>query len=177
MRFEITLPVTTPDGEMEEREVSARHERIFRDDLVPLAERNPGQPLLFLERGATDNIQAPRYPSGGGHDWAFRTFEFSDAHGNGRDEGRETLANMYQALLNGMDKCPGAVNGVFWWGNWIASDETWDAFPAKQRGYPIRRKLSEEVVRAAYESSAHQTAAIAAGEKVNTIQRIRETRR
>ena len=127
--------------------LEASWEQIFRDYVVPLAERNPGRPIVFLERGATDNVQAPGSPSGGGRSWAFRLFEFSDADGNGLDDGRETQANMYGALLNTMDKYPGVVNGVFWWDNWVGA-----GCPPSYRGYRICGKLSEEVVRSAYES-------------------------
>ena len=138
-----TLPSTVTSLET----LEASHEQIFRDYLIPLAERNPGRPIVFLERGATDNVQAPGSPSGGGQSWAFRLFEFSDADGNGLDDGRETQANVYGALLNTMDKYPGVVNGVFWWDNWVGAE-----CPPSYRGYLICGKLSEEVVRSAYES-------------------------
>ena len=125
-----------------------RYEQIFKDYLIPLATRNSGRPVAFLEYGASDYVDSPANPG----DAQIRPFEFSDADGNGLDDGRETQANMYQALLNTMAKYPGVLDGVFWWDNWIASDEDWAKFWATQRTYPIRGKLSEDVVRSTYES-------------------------
>lgn len=68
------------------------------------------------------------------------------------DDGRETQANIYQALINTIDQYPGIVNGVFYWDNWIASDEQWARYWARRRTYSIRDKPSEEIVRSAYAS-------------------------
>ena len=125
-------------------------ERIFQEHLIPLAERNPGRPVVFLESGAPDEITAPQNPAITHDD----LFEFTDTNGNGLDDGRETQANIYQALLNTINKYPGVLNGVFWWDNWIASDAMWADFTATQRGFPIRDKLSGDVVQETYASWA-----------------------
>ena len=126
--------------------LQASYEQIFQDYLIPLAERNPGRPVLFLEYGATDTIAAPHAAS------AFEPFVFSDTNGNGLDDGRETQANMYQALLNTMAQHPGVLNGVFFWDNWITSDAIWAEYWAVRRSFAIRDKMAEAVVRSAYES-------------------------
>ena len=127
--------------------LQAGYEQIFQDYLVPLAERNPDRPVVFLEYGAIDAVEAPEEPGAA----AWRPFVFTDANGNGLDDGRETQANIFQALLNTMEQHPGVLNGVFFWDNWITSDAMWAGYWAGQRFYSIRDKLAEEVVRSAYE--------------------------
>ena len=128
----------------------ARYEQIFQDYLMPLMDRNPGRPILFLEYGAIDVVESPQRPGDASPE--NRRFVFTDANGNGRDDGRETQANIFQGLFNTMDKYPGVVNGVFFWGNWISSDELWSSYWAGRRTYGIRDKLAEDVVRSAYQS-------------------------
>ena len=70
----------------------------------------------------------------------------------GVDDGRETQANIYRAVLNTMEDYPGVVNGLFLWDNWMAGDELWSGFWANARNFDIRDKPSGEVVRAAYRS-------------------------
>ena len=125
-----------------------RYDEIFQKFLVPLAERNPDRPIVFLEYGAVDTVESPADP--GGTD--FSLFEFQDTDGNGLDDGRETQANMYQALVNTMAKYPGLVNGVLWTENWVTSGELWAEYWGKRRGFSVYDKLSEDVVRAAHES-------------------------
>ena len=122
-------------------------ERIFQEYLIPLANRNADLPVVFLEHGATDNVEAPLNPA---HPPEDDRFVFSDVDGNGLDDGRETHANMFGALLDTMDAYPGVLNGVFWWDNWLASDAMW-AEVLEYRGFGIRGKLAEDVVREAYE--------------------------
>ena len=57
---------------------------------------------------------------------------------------------MFGALLDTVDTYPGVLNGIFWWGNWLASDAMW-AQTLEYRGFGIRGKLAEDVVRDAYE--------------------------
>jgi len=128
--------------------LQARYEEIFRERLVPLAQRNPDRPVVLLEYGAIDEVRSPANPGRA----EITPFEFTDGNGNGLDDGRETQANMCEALLNTLAKHPGVVDGVFFWDNWISSDDTWAGFWAGQRFFPIRGKLSEDVVRQAYET-------------------------
>ena len=115
------------------RSLSVEYERIFRDYLVPLSRRNPTRPVVFLEYGAVDLVQAPAAPADGA---GSPPFVFTDANGNGLDDGRETQANMYQALLDIMSAHPGVLNGVFWWGNDMTSEELWASYWAGRRRSP-----------------------------------------
>ena len=129
-------------------DLQASYERIFQDYLIPLAERNPDRPILFLEHGTTDEVEAPEAP--GGRSW--KPFVFTDANGNGLDDGREMQANTFQALFNTMAQHPGVLNGVFIFDNWMTSAEMWAGYWAGQRFYSIWDKpLAEEVVRRTYE--------------------------
>ncbi len=127
-----------------------RYEEVFQKYLKPLAERNPGRPIVFLEYGTIDTLEGPASP--GATD--FRAFVFEDRDGNGLDDGRENQANMYQALINTMARYPGLVNGILWTESWVASDELWAEYWAGRRHWNVRDKLSEDVVRLAHESWA-----------------------
>ena len=126
------------------------YDRIFRDYLIPMSNDNPGRPIVFLEYGAVDVVAAPHDPADSSEQG--RHFVFSDANGNGVDDGRETQANIYRAVFNTVETYPGVVNGLFFWDNWMASDELWSESWAGYRTYHIRGKPAGEVVRAAYES-------------------------
>ena len=137
--------------------LQASYERIFQDYLIPLAERNPDRPIVFLEYGALDTVEAPAEP--GGPSGSFQPPVFIDADGNGLDDGRETQANMFQALFNTMSRHPGILNGAFFWDNWISSEEIWqdDGYWVGTRTFSLRgRLLAEEVVRTAYEGYKNQ---------------------
>ena len=131
--------------------LQASYEQIFQQYLIPLAERNPGRPIVFLEYGALDTIETPAAP--GDTSAAYQPPVFIDANGNGLDDGRETQANMFQALFNTMAQHSGILHGVFFWDNWISSEEMWEGFWERTRTFSIRgRLLAEGGVRAAYES-------------------------
>ena len=141
-------PVTVTDV----GSLRVEYERIFQDYLVPLNQRNPTRPVVFLEYGAMDLVEAPRSPAGGA---GFPPFVFTDANGNGLDDGRETQANMYQALLDVMNAHPGVLDGVFWWDNWMTDEERWASYWAGRRSFAIRAKPAEEIVRSAYAALAN----------------------
>ena len=143
--FELTD--SRPSTVLSVARLQASYEKIFQDYLIPLAGRNPDRPIMFLEYGAIDAIEAPEDPGSTG----FQPFVFTDTNGNGLDDGRETQANIYQALVNTMAQHPGILNGVFWWGDWIASDAMWEYWRTEERVYGVRGKPAEEVVRRAYE--------------------------
>ena len=115
--------LSTPPTRATSRAVLQGHwERIFQQYLIPLADRNPGIPVVFLENGAMDIVEAAADPTAQG---SVDRFVFGDADGNGLDDGRETQANLAGALLDTMNVHPGVVNGAFWWDNWLASDAMW----------------------------------------------------
>ena len=147
--FELTD--SRPSTVLSVARLQASYEKIFQDYLIPLAGRNPDRPIMFLEYGAIDAIEAPQEPGGA----PFLPFVFTDADGNGLDDGQETQANMYQALFNTMARHPGVLNGVFFWGDWVASDILWEYWTS-QRTYAVRDKPAEEVVRRAYEGYKNQ---------------------
>ena len=125
------------------------YERIFDTHLVPLARQNVGRPVVFLEYGALDVVETPYAPAD------FRRMlepvSHVDSNNNGVEDGRETQANVFQALFETMDRYPGVIHGAFFWGNWIASDELWTREVEGRRGFDIRNKPAGEVVRAQYE--------------------------
>ena len=103
---------------------------------------------MFLEYGAVDVVSAPVAPD----DSDFSEYVFSDLNGNGLDDGQETQANIYQGLINAMGNNPGVLDGVFYWDNWITSDELWAEWWVKHRSFSIKDKLAEKLIRAAFKS-------------------------
>ena len=99
----------------------ATYENIFRDYLVPLSEGTSGRPIVLLEYGAKDRVEAGGTPNVPG----FPPFVFTDENGNGVDDGRETQANIYRAMFNVMGSHPGVLNGAFLWDNWLTGAELW----------------------------------------------------
>lgn len=148
------FPITDhrPSAVTTRETVRARYEQIFRDYLIPLSARNPGRPIVFLEYGAMDMVETPGAPDDPA---GYPPFVFTDANGNGLDDGRETQGNMYQALVDTMENHPGVLNGVFWWDNWIAGDELWGEYWAGRRAFAIRDKPTEGIVRSAYARTAN----------------------
>ena len=133
----------------------ASYEQIFQDYLIPVAEHNPERPILFLEYSILDTLEASTDP--GVFEGVFEAgfgdpFVFSDADGNGLDDGREIQANVFQALFNTIAQHPGVLNGVFLGGEWITTEELWEGFWAHTRGEFLRNnELAAEVVRRTYE--------------------------
>ena len=138
-----------PSSAMSVASLEMAYDRIFREYLIPLANDNPARPMVFLEYGAMDVVSAPHSPANTSEQG--KPFVLVDANGNGVDDGRETQANIYQAVLNTMATYPGVVSGLFFWDNWMASDELWSESWAELRNFDIRGKPAGEVVRAAYE--------------------------
>ena len=124
------------------------YEGIFRDHLIPMAERNPGRPLVFLEYAAVDTVEAPAHPSVYPDN---SSLVFADANGNGLDDGQEVQDNLYRALFETMEAYPGLVHGAFFWDTWIAVDEGHWESPSTHRAYSFRGKLSEQTVREWYD--------------------------
>ncbi len=139
---------TAPTSVISVADVQARYNEIFDQYLKPLAERNPTRPILFTEFAAQDDVASPSQ-LGYSH---FSQYVFTDADGNGLDDGEETQANIYQGLINAMNDNPGLVNGAFFFDQWITTEALWNEWWAHRRSLSIKGKLSEDVVRSAYKS-------------------------
>ncbi len=144
------LADSEPSSVMSVESLGMAYDRIFREYLIPLSNDNPERPLVFLEYGAMDVVAAPFEPANTSDQG--KPFAFVDANGNGVDDGRETQANIHQAVFNTMSAYPGVVNGLFLWDNWMASDQLWSEWWANHRNFDIRGKPAGAVVRAAYGS-------------------------
>ena len=147
------FPLTdeTPTTVTTVAQAEAAYDSIFTEHLAPLAARNAGRPIVFLEYGATDRIESPEAPD----DTAgFPEVAVTDANANGIDDGRETQANVYEGLLGAMRRHLGLVNGVFWWGNWIASAPRWRQLWTNIRTHAVRDKPAEDVLRTTYRAAA-----------------------
>ena len=147
------ITATVPTDVTSVAEVEARYKEIIDGYLKPLTERNPTRPIIFLEFAAQDAVSAPAKL--GYSD--FSRYVFTDADGNGLDDGRETQANIYLGLINAIDNTPCIVNGVFFFDNWITSEELWNDTWAQQRGLSIKGKKAEDVIRSAYASYAESS--------------------
>ena len=123
------------------------YERIFGNYLLSAAAWNPGRPIVFLEYGTTDTVEAPANPAGYPENGEI---VFSDANGNGIEDGQETQANIIRAFFETMNAYPGLVYGAFFWDNWIASNDVWESV-LLHRTYSFRGKPAEEVVRGQYD--------------------------
>ena len=150
-----------PSSVMSFEDARAQYGRIISEYLVPLAARNPGRPVMFLEYGAMDLLESPRAPS---DSQGFPPLVLADADGSGLDDGREVQANIYQGMLSAMNGYPGIVNALFLWDNWLASDERWAGYWASRRSFAVRDKLSEGIVRAVYTRWASDSSPVAVGE-------------
>ena len=139
------LAQSPPSTVMSIDSLRREYERIFRDYLIPAAAMNGGRPIVFLEYGTTDTVEAPANPAGYPENGMI---VFSDMNGNGIDDGQDTQANIIEALFETMDEHPGVVYGAFFWDNWISSNDVWERISSTDRTYSFRGKLAEEVVRA-----------------------------
>ena len=136
-----------PAAVMSVESVRRAYERIFRDHVLPMAERNPGRPIVFLEYAAADSVQAPADPAAYPDD---PHVAFVDANGNGIEDGAEVQDNLYRALFEVMSAHPGRLWGAFFWDTWINVYEGhWQA-PSLYRAYSFVGKLSERTVREWY---------------------------
>ena len=116
------LLTSRPTAPLTAEAAAEGYRQIFEDYLLPLRSRNPGKPLLFLEWGVVDSVAAPFEPG----DMEFEAFVFSDADGNGLDDGRETQANIYEGLFTAMGDHPELLQGAFLHEQWMASDANWE---------------------------------------------------
>ena len=142
------LTASPPATVLSVPELQASYEGIFRDYLMPLANRNPARAIVFTEYGSMDVVEAPADPSLGARHSEERVFV--DANRNGLDDGEEAQANIFEAFFETSARHPSLVNGAFLWDNWIATDAMWADHWLDRRSFAVRGKLAEAVVRDAY---------------------------
>ena len=137
-----------PTSVMTVAQLEASWENIFTNFLIPLQNRNPNLPVVFLEFGYVDVIESPYYADTD----AFKDRFFKDKDGNGLDDGEETQANAYEAFFNVNEQHNNLVRGAFLFGNDITSDSDWEQTFGQMRTLAIRNKLAEDVVKTHYTS-------------------------
>jgi hypothetical protein len=116
-------------------------ENIFKNYLVPHQSRYPNMPIIFLEWGYADSVQAPFMASS----QEGELYVFQDDDTNGIDDGRDQQANNFEAFFSVNARYSDLVHGAFIWGNQIR-----DEWTKKHRGFGMADKPSEQVVRRAY---------------------------
>jgi len=137
---------TMPDTVMSIEKLKLSWNRIFNDYLVPLQNSDPDRPIYFLEFGYVDAIGSPHMPS-------IREFEnkfIEDNNQNGIDDGEETQANIHEAFFQVNKNYSDLVKGAFLWGNQMASDVDWVNSFGQLRGFAVRNKTAENVVKQHY---------------------------
>ncbi len=120
---------------------------VFENHLIPLQERNPQLPIVFLEYGYVDDPASPFQPA---HN-EFNTKVFTDNNSNGLDDGEETQTNIHEAFFNINEMHSRLIKGTFLWGHSISGDDEWAQSFGRMRTFSIRQKLAEDVVRQRYD--------------------------
>ena len=128
--------------------LDAAWEGIFRDYLIPLAADHLDLPIYFLEFGYVDYPGCASNPGRG----EFTARTLIDRNEDGLDDGEEEQAATFAAFFRAVGKNPGILAGVFLWGEMIAPDGIWTTSFGCLRGFSVRQKLAEDVVRQAYTS-------------------------
>ena len=136
------IPATVPSVDSLEQS----WQRIFDDYLIPLKNRYPDYPIIFLEFGFTNTLESSRWPGYG----FYENWTFKDNNNNGLDDGEETQANIYDAFFNIRTQNPDIVEGCFLWGHTLANDATWDVVFGKRIGFAVRQKLAQDIIRNHY---------------------------
>jgi hypothetical protein len=133
---------SNPSAPMSVGDLQAQWHSIFQNQLVPLGQKNPGKPIVFLEFGYTDTVAAPGNPTAD----EYTPYVTSDANGNGIDDGFEQQANNFDAFFR-----ENAANG-----NLVAGTFLWDAganglhYVTNDRVFSVYDKPAELVFRNVY---------------------------
>lgn len=136
------VPPGVPDADI----IRSSWTRIFDEHILPLQERNPGKPIVFLEFAYADLIGSTVVPNGD----VFTPAVFTDVDSNGVDDGQETQALIYESFFEVNERKGEPVAGAFLWGHDWSSDDLWRSGPGQQRQMAIRDKLAEAAVADAY---------------------------
>ena len=142
------LMETMPNEVISVDSLEKNWERIFTDYLIPLKNNNQNIPILFLEFGYVNSVEAPYMPGFN----EFQPWVFKDDNENGLDDSQETQANIYEAFFNIKKQNPGIIEGAFLWGHDMCDDNEWASIWGTMHHFGVRQKLAEEVVRTYYNS-------------------------
>jgi hypothetical protein len=130
-------------------DLEKKWQAIFMRYLSPQKHRNDNLPMIFLEFGYVDSVDAVVKAT---NDELIER-KFIDHDKNGLDDGQETQANVLQALFSVMQANPDLLNGAFLWNMTMADDALWNSFAytgATKRDFSVRGKLAEQIVRDVY---------------------------
>jgi len=142
------LVETMPTEVLSVSKLEQKWDDIFKNYLLPLKNDNPDLPIIFLEFGYVNSVEAPFCANYN----EFNQIVEEDKNSNGIEDGEETQANIYGAFFNVNDSYDRIIEGAFLWGNAMASDYEWENVWLKMRHFGIRQKKAEDVVRSYYAS-------------------------
>jgi hypothetical protein len=140
------LAQQTPTSVMSVAQLETSWEDAFTRCIIPLKNRNPNRPMLFLEFGYVDVVGSPFSADLEN----FSTRIFKDDNQNGKDDGEETQANIHEAFFKVNEQHNRIVQGVFLWGNDISTNADWQSSFGNMRTHSIRNKLAAQVVKTYY---------------------------
>ncbi len=140
------LAPSAPTSVMPVSMLEPNWEDAFTRFIIPLKNRNPNKPLLFLEFGYVDVVGSPFFADQD----CFSTRVFRDVDQNGKDDGEETQANIHEAFFKVNERHNRLVQGVFLWGNDVSSNTDWQLTFGQQRTHSVRNKLAAQVVKDYY---------------------------
>ena len=140
------LTPQTPTSVMSVAQLETSWEDAFTKYIIPLKNRNPNKPMLFLEFGYVDVVGSPFFSDLDN----FSTRIFADANLNQKDDGEETQANVHEAFFKVNERHNRIVQGAFLWGNDISSSADWQSSFGNMRTHSIRNKLAAQVVKTYY---------------------------
>ena len=139
---------SSPTQVLSVEELETYWRNIFDNYLVPLRNKNPLKPILFLEFGYVDSINSAFEPASE----AFITKVLIDNNSNNLDDGEEAQRNILQAFYQVRAEYPDVISGTFLWDNYISDAEGWDNSFGKLRSFSFRDKLSEELIKNTYKN-------------------------
>jgi hypothetical protein len=142
------LQAAAPALPMQLSEAQSAWSSIFTNHLLPLKQRNPTKPILFLEYGYTNSVGSPYIPASD----EFTPKVFHDSNSNGLDDGEETQANIYKAFFAVNESNERLIKGAFLWGNEVIDDFRYDTDWNKIIHFGIKKKLAEKPVADYYTS-------------------------
>ena len=119
---------------------------VFHKYLVPIQARNLGTPIVFIDTGTTDSVNAPCLPL----DQTNATYIYTDLNDNGTDDGMEQQANIYHALFNVNEDNNYLVGGMKFFGYAIDTNPYVFAANNSTRNMERHGRPAEQVIRSAY---------------------------